>query len=271
MQESVPDSVVGRLEKDGIATVRGLLDGAACAALNAAVRRAARTPSRFYRCLSPEGRAVVESDLFRWRDTPEIARLVCSPALTELASGYLDTDDPVVLEDQWFWSHPGSGTESPWHQDDPYHPLDRPFLTIWLPVSPVPAGLGLRGVAGSHLGPAYAPIEFSARESTISGRDDSPLPQRTSEPDASSVVAPDAEPGDAVLLDSRTLHSAGGPCPDHFIRLSIRYAHPGTVRRSRPWPVAGFWDELSWADGDRLPADSFPRVSRLRTATAGVA
>jgi hypothetical protein len=265
----VPDKArtgfVDDLDSAGMAAIPDLVDAATCADLLDAVRRSAGVPSSFYRCLSPSGQPAVESDLFRWRDVPEILDLVVSPPLVEAASRHLGTSDPIVLEDQWFWSHPGSSTESPWHQDEPYHPLDRPFLTVWLPLTAVPAGLGIKGVAGSHLGPTYAPIEFSAQEQTLADATGSAaLPTLDHEPGPDTVLAPDVGVGGAVLIDSRTLHSAGGPCDTEFIRLSIRYAHPDTRRRSRAWPIADFWHEWAWSDGDRLPPSGFPRVSEIR-------
>jgi hypothetical protein len=257
------DNITAALAADGISYVPGLLPAARCAELLAAVTRARATPGPSYRCLSPAGAPKLESDLFRWRDVPEIRALVTDPALLGPAGAWLGTDDPVVLEDQWFWSEAGSATGSPWHQDESYHPLNRPFLTIWIPLTPVPAGLGLKGVAGSHRGTIYPPVEFSAQQATLGAGAATSVPDVDADPATYRVVDPPSRPGDAVLLDSRTLHAAGGPCPAEFVRLSIRYAHPATARRDQPWPTATFWDDYAWDPGDPLPEDGFPRASVL--------
>lgn len=261
-------TVVASLLDDGIAWRPNLVDQARCEELLSAVERSRRSPSPQYRRLTAPGHPGVESDLFRWRDVDEIWALVTDPALLELAGAHLGTDDPVILEDQWFWSERGAVADSPWHQDEPYHPLDRPFLTMWLPLTPVPPGCGLRGVSGSHEGPMYGTVEFSAGEATLNGRQTvlEPVPDVAAHPETFPVTTPDATPGDAVLLDSRTLHSAGGHCTWDFVRLSIRYAHPDTRRRDRPWSTAGFWDSYDWSDGDTLPAQAFPRASALAAA-----
>jgi hypothetical protein len=269
MWSNISAHVSTALASDGIAYLPKLLPAERCAALLAAVAWARATPSPAHRCLSPTGLPRLESDLFRWRDVPEIRALVTDPALVEPGRAVLGTDDPVVLEDQWFWSEAGAATPSPWHQDEPYHPLDRPFLTIWIPLTPVPPGLGLRGVAGSHLGAIYPPIEFSAQQQTLASGPAAaaaPVPDVDADPAGFRVIEPPAEPGDVVLLDSRTLHAAGGQCPEDFVRLSIRYTHPETARRNRSWPTATFWDEFSWAPGERLPAQAFPRASALAGA-----
>lgn len=45
-----------------------------------------------------------------------------------------------------------AGTETPWHQDLPHHPLDRQgALTIWVPLVDCPARMGsMRFLSGSH-------------------------------------------------------------------------------------------------------------------------
>ena len=267
------EQTVLALQRDGIATVTHLLEATEVSDLLAAVDGARSAPGPYYRRLSPAGQMPMESELFRWRDVEAIHDLVSGRSLTELACACFETDEVVLLEDQWFWSSAGSSTASPWHQDEPYHPLDRPFLTIWLPLTPVPAGLGLKSVIGSHLAEIYAPVEFSAGEATLesAGFSLDPVPDVDVDPDAYVVSAPSTAPGDAIVLDSRTLHAAGGPCPEEFVRLSIRYAHPQTRFRAKPWAVASFWEDHETTDGELLASSAFPIVGgrRLQRASGG--
>lgn len=255
--------VADQIAEDGIAVVPAVLSAERCRTLLNVIGELRARPGVFHRVLSPVGEPVVESDLFRFRDVPEIAELVIDGPLAQLAADVFGTSSVVMLEDQWFASAPGSSTPSPWHQDEPYHPLDRTFLTIWLPLTPPPPGTVLRGVVGSHRGPMYAPVEFSAGQATLSGADGrlEPVPEVDADPLRFPVLVPEVEPGDAVLLASGTLHAAGGHCGTDFVRLSVRYAHPDTCYRSRPWPVASFWEEHAWSDGDRLASGAFPMVS----------
>lgn len=258
--------VAARIARDGIAVVPSVLSTERCAALLDVIAGLRARPGGFHRVLSPPGEPVVESDLFRFRDVPEIAELVIDGPLAGLAAEVFGTDSVVMLEDQWFASAPGSSTPSPWHQDEPYHPLDREFLTIWLPLTPPPPGTVLRGVVGSHRGPVYAPVEFSAGQATLSGARGrlEPVPDVDADPGRFPVLVPEVVPGDAVLLASGTLHAAGGFCDADFVRLSIRYAHPATRYRVRPWPVATFWDEHHWGEGDPLASGAFPMVAAGR-------
>lgn len=258
---------VGTLRRDGIALARDVIDPDTVIRLLADVTTARAAPGRYHRRLSADGEPAMDSELFRWRDLPALRALVTGSALTALACSFFATDATILLEDQWFWSSAGSETPSPWHQDEPYHPLSEPFVTVWLPLTPVPGDAGIRGVAGSHLGPIYAPVEFSAGDATLDTGSDAlqPVPDVDADP-RSRVVVPDARPGDAVLLDSRTLHAAGGRCTTDFVRLSIRYAHPSSTFSARPWGVASFWADHLTTSGSRLASPAFPLLPDGRAA-----
>ena len=249
---------------DGMAFVRSAVPADEVEALKAAIEYCREHPGPNFRTLSREGQPVVQSDLFRWHDVPAIRRLAFEGTLPRLACAAFGTDRVILLEDQFFYSEQGSGTPSPWHQDEPYHPLEPWFLTIWVPLDPYPASIGIKAVPGSHLGDIYAPVEFSAGKATLAAGAFTlePVPDIDAAPHRFPVVVPDAAPGDAVLLDSRTLHGAGGRCEATFRRMSIRYAHPDTVYKARPWPVAAFWapHEVEQKYGQRIESAAFPII-----------
>lgn len=249
----------------GVAHLPGVIDEPHCAALIEAIDQCRRDPGPHFRRLSPAGEPVVESELFRWRDVPAFEAIATTGVLPAIAAAVFAADAMVLLEDQWFYSAAGSNTPSPWHQDQPYHPLEPWFLTIWIPLDPVPGGCGLKAVKGSHHGPIYSPVEFSSTDATLGTGSMTldPVPQVDAEPTLFDVFVPNVVPGDAVLLDSRTLHAAGGSCPATFRRLSLRYAPVETVYASRPWPVATFWaeHEVEAKLGQPIAGDAFPIIS----------
>ena len=257
------DTVADAVAKHGVAHVAGLIDATACARLNEAIEHCRAHPGPNFRTLSPADRPLVQSDLFRWRDVAAIRDIAMTGELPRLAAEVFRTNAVILLEDQWFYSAEGSGTPSPWHQDHPYHPLEPWFLTIWIPLDPVPGPVGIKAVRGSHDGDIYAPVEFSAGKATLDvGRVAlRPVPDIDRAPDRFDVFAPETAPGDAVLLHSRTLHAAGGRCAATFRRLSIRYAPADTRVTPRPWPVASFWSDHDLNTGVPLPEDAFPRVT----------
>lgn len=262
LQPKRESSVAEAIAERGVALVAGLIDEAACGQLIEAIEYCRAHPGGNFRTLSPEGRPVVQSDLFRWRDVPAIRDVAMEGALPRLAAEVFGTDEVILLEDQWFYSEEGSGTPSPWHQDHPYHPLEPWFLTIWIPLDPVPGPVGIKAVPGSHKGDVYAPVEFSAGKATLDagGIVLRPVPDIDADPERYGVFEPATKPGDGVLLDSRALHAAGGFCAATFRRVSIRYAPPSTRIRLRPWPIASFWAEHNLKNDEILPEAAFPRI-----------
>ena len=113
LKPKTESSVAEAIARDGVAHVPGVIDPAACAELIAAIEHCRAHPGPNFRTLSPEGRPVVQSDLFRWRDVPAIRALAREGALPRLAAEVFGTDEVILLEDQWFFSEEGSGTPSP--------------------------------------------------------------------------------------------------------------------------------------------------------------
>jgi ectoine hydroxylase-related dioxygenase (phytanoyl-CoA dioxygenase family) len=256
------------LRTEGAVTVPAVLDASWCARLIEAIERCRRTPSVHYGILSPPGSPRVDSDLFRWCDDPDLRALTHDSPLVQLAADLLDERDVVLVEDQWFSSEPGSSTPSPWHQDQPYYRVDRPFLTIWVTLDDIGDAGSLRVVPGSHDGQVYAPVPFVASGGS---EDASPLPPPPAVDESSATVRSwDLRAGDAVALDSRVLHATGcGVLPAAFRRVSTRWASPTTRYIERGPGTAAFWDLVDHGrqDGDLLACDAFPLIPSTRSTT----
>lgn len=270
----VPSDLHGDLVRDGVVVVRSLLDGEWCARLHEAIDRCRAAPGRHYGVLSAEGLPVVDSDLFRWSDDPTIHELTHASPLVPTAAALLGEPTVVLIEDQWFSSEPGATTASPWHQDDPYYRLDRPFLTVWVTLDDVGPEASLRVVPGSHrTGSIYAPVEFSATGATIGeGGRLEPVPDVDADPDRYPVWSWDLHAGDAVCIDSRALHATGVSAVHDrpYRRVSTRWASPATRYLHKGPQTATFWDDLphGLAEGDLVAGDVFPLVDRPGTYTA---
>lgn len=267
----MPADLRDDLARDGVVLVRSLLDDRWCERLHGAIERCGQQPGPHYGVLSAPGQPIVDSDLFRWGDDPTIHELTHASPLVSCAAALLDERDVVLVEDQWFRSEPGALTASPWHQDEPYYRLDRPFLTIWVTLDDVGAEASLRVVRGSHAtGVTYAPVEFSATRSTIGDAAErlEPVPDVDADPTRFEVWSWDLRAGDAVCLDSRALHATGvSAVPDRpFRRVSTRWASPSTRYRTRTTTTATFWDELphGLSDGDPIVGEVFPLVPARR-------
>lgn len=269
--EARPSERRAELQARGVVVVPGLLDEHWCRRLHAAIDRGRSSPSQFYGVLSGSGELRVDSDLFRWFDDPDIAEVTRSSPLPGLGAELVGADSAVLIEDQWFASEPGAVSASPWHQDHPYYNLDRPFVTVWVTLDDVAADAALRVVAGSHAaGVAYAPIEFSTDRATIGGQSDlEPVPDVDADPERFPVTTWDLRAGDAVAIDSRTLHATGvrESADRPFRRISTRWAHPDTRYLDLGEQAAVFWKLLphGLTTGDPVAGDIFPLITPAPT------
>ncbi len=258
------DELRTSLARDGVVVVPGVLDDGWCGRLRGAVERCRATPGPHYGVLSPAGCARVDSDLFRWGDDDDLWAVTHDSPLVALAARLLDEPAVVLVEDQWFASEPGATTSSPWHQDQPYYRLDRPFLTIWVTLDDIGHDGSLRVVEGSHDGPTYATVEFSASSTTVDRRGNlPPVPDVDGRPGCFAVRSWSLRAGDAIALDSRALHATGrGALATDFRRLSTRWAAPDTRYATPDHGTAAFWDLIphGLGDGDLLASASFPLV-----------
>ena len=258
------------LQARGVTVVPGLLDEQWCRRLHDAIDCCRASPSQFYGVLSKPGELRVDSDLFRWFDDPDIAEVTRSSELPGLAAELVGADSAILIEDQWFASEPGAVSASPWHQDHPYYNLDRPFVTIWVTLDDVAADAALRVVAGSHAaGVTYAPIEFSTDRATIGGQSDlAPVPDVDADPERFPVTTWDLRAGDAVAIDSRTLHATGvrESADRDFRRISTRWAHPDTRYLDLGEQAAVFWKLLphGLTTGDPVAGEVFPLITPAR-------
>ncbi|MFV0308534.1 MAG: phytanoyl-CoA dioxygenase family protein [Desertimonas sp.] len=265
------DDARRQLLDDGAVRIEGLLGATWCQRLRDAIDRCRATPSVHYGRLSPDDSPRVDSDLFRWFDDPDLRDVTHDSPLVEAACGLLGTDAAVLVEDQWFASAPGATTPSPWHQDEPYYRLDRPFLTVWITLDDIDAECSLRVVPGSHTaGALFGMVEFSAGASTIErGGGLAEVPDIDIDPAAFGVRCWPMRAGDAIALDSRTLHATGrGALGSSFRRLSTRWADPATRYQPRTTGAAAFWDLLPHGlrAGDPLAGEVFPLIRGPRSS-----
>jgi Phytanoyl-CoA dioxygenase (PhyH) len=261
----VDDAARAAFEVDGYVHIADVLDEQWCERLRRAIAHCRAHPGSFHGVLSKPEEPLVDSDLFRWFDDPDIAAAMRTSPLPALACELFGEGAAVLIEDQWFASDAGARTPSPWHQDDPYYNVDQPILTLWVALDDAPAAASLRVVPGSHhWGRTYAPVEFSSSSVTI-GANEALLPVPAIDDDPTYEVRGLAvRAGGVIALDSRLLHATGTTAIEDrpFRRLSTRWARPGTRYTERGSQVATFWAELDHGlvDGDLLACDTFPLV-----------
>jgi len=93
-----------------------------------------------------------------WRENSEVAKLVLSKRLGQIAADLMGCEKVRIYHDQALFKEAGGGI-TPWHADQYYWPIDTDkTITAWIPLQETPLEMG--------------PLEFSAKShQIITGRE----------------------------------------------------------------------------------------------------
>ena len=188
----------------------------------------------------------------------------------------MDADHVNIFFDQILVKEPETPAPSPWHQDLNYWPFTgRQVCSLWMALDPVDCDSGvLEFVAGSHL---WKERPFS-RELVFADDDNQPkpvgddsipesddpetLPDIEADRDRFDIVSWQLEPGDAVIFNAMTLHSAPGNFGDGRRRaISTRWLGDD-VRYAKKRVAVKLLRDPGLQPGDTMECDLFPVVWR---------
>jgi len=234
---------------NGVACIRGLLDGAAIDHLREWVEIAIRSSEK------PERTYIMETQLSArfagFRD------FVASSPVAEAASVIMGSREVRFYNDTIFVKEPAAPEPSPWHQDQPYCFLSgRQNCATWIALDPAHEASGAMTYAlGSHRWGKT----FSLPDSTDPGTTfDGPRPDIDGNPDRYPTVVFDIEPGDVVFHHLMTLHKAGPNTTTGTRRrvYSNRMIGDDAVWTDRPFAYARIETDLQ--EGDPVRGPNFP-------------
>jgi ectoine hydroxylase-related dioxygenase (phytanoyl-CoA dioxygenase family) len=167
----------------------------------------------------------------------------------------------------------GSGTATPWHNDQPYWPVRGwPIVSFWLALDRVRKENGaLEFVRGSHLwNKWFQPEPFAPGGSSYARN---PEYVDVGELDAlkagHETVSWDMEPGDVVAFHALTVH--GGPANKSTRRrrgYTVRYCGPGMTYYTGPGTSPMLSDD-SLEHGAPLDGARYPIVWRETAVSSG--
>lgn len=149
------------------------------------------------------------------------------------------SDWTSLIYDQLFVKEPGTQTQTGWHTDQPYWPVQGPIMTMWIALDPVDADNGaLEFVRGSHAwGAKYRPFKTDQAGAFLHYMEEG-NPDYIDMPDFEVDRAkydifhfPQMEPSDALAFDGMMVHSAmGNRTSTHRRRgYAIRFAVDGAT------------------------------------------
>jgi ectoine hydroxylase-related dioxygenase (phytanoyl-CoA dioxygenase family) len=213
------------------------------------------------------------NDYCNWQRIPEYRAVVFDSPAAEIAARLMGSDRAIFYHEHLLIKEPGNQQRTPWHQDQPYYPVDgRHMCSIWLPLDPVPLESSLQFVKGSHAwGRSFVPRKFAtAKNYELKGRavgeaagltEYDTVPDIEGNPGNYEILSWALEPGDCVVFYGLTLHGAAGNVSLTTSRraLSTRWFGDDARFAERPWeispPITG-----GLSPGDSMACKTFPVV-----------
>lgn len=203
-------------------------------------------------------------DYCNWqRITPFDDFIRQSPAAA-IAGRIMQSQAVQVFHEHILVKEPGTAKPTPWHQDLPYYCVDgTQTASYWIPLDPVTQANTLRVVAGSHRWARLVRPKRWASNENFYGGNDAFMEMPDVEDGSYTLLAPELEPGDAVVFDFRTVHGAAGNTGSGRRRaFSARFLGDDVRFMQRPGRTSPPFPGIDQQTGERMREDWFPVVWR---------
>jgi len=259
------DAECAAYARDGVVALRGVMPQAWLDFLAEAIEQAMTNPGpHAEEYAAPGGGGRFFGDIELAERLPAFRRFALESPAAQIAGRVMGATRVHFFYDQLLVKEPGTAERTPWHQDQPYWAVSgAQVCSLWLPLDPVPAAVGVETVAGSHRWPAYSPYHF-ADGTPYQGTGLPPLPDiealRAAQHGAAQrILSFDLAPGDCLVFQAMIVHGApGNPGTRRRRALATRWAGDDARYCRRSGEVAIPTADPGLAHGAPLEGDRFP-------------
>ena len=252
--------------RDGVVLIRGMLDSAWIAKLQAVIQGVIAAPEQFG-ILGPSHGAMTSVCFMSRRDGVFRDFALHSP-IGEVVGRVIGATTIRLYHDHLFAKPPRSPKIVPWHCDETAWPVVGEMApNIWTALSPVNAGNGrVEYVAGYHRYCIEHGIRFGFRPDQAHGLCPDFEKQRGDPQFAFRIVSFDMEPGDAVVFHPHTPHFSQGNNSATQPRIGLAVRVFGDDVRWYPAPYkAPIPDVTDLPEGGTPGGEYFPVIWRRGT------
>jgi ectoine hydroxylase-related dioxygenase (phytanoyl-CoA dioxygenase family) len=221
---SIREEDIAAFARDGAVVLRGVLDGAQVAQLEAGVEEARRERDHRHSIVrTSEGTGETLVLQYPSQSSPALAALVASGIPGAIAARMMGTSSAQLVFDQIFHKAAGPIAPTPWHQDTPFLRVrGQQMARVWMCCDSSPGALTLQVVRGSHRWNVVYSTQTVATSPVLSERKgefeaaqlgDSYLPlvpDIAGNRESFDILQFDVEPGDALVFHGNVLHGADG-------------------------------------------------------------
>lgn len=205
-----------------------------------------------------------------WQQVDAFRRAIFDSRSPDLAFALLDSNSMNLFYDFLLIKEAGTANaNTPWHQDHAYYPLHGiGVVNCWTALDPIPMETALRFWAGSHREAClYQAANFSGDSDYRHVRSDRPIIPDIDSDASARILATQLEPGDMLVWDSYTFHSApGNTLGRRRAAFSINWASDAI--RFHDVACLASYRAPELTEGSAITCDKFPLV-RTRAQAAG--
>ncbi|MGE3287766.1 MAG: phytanoyl-CoA dioxygenase family protein [Pseudonocardia sp.] len=270
----VSDEERAAYARDGAAVVRGVIPQDWVDFMREAVTRRVEASDSSSQNYADDGDPRFFSLTFPWMFDDAFKAWAIHGPLVDVARQVLtDAQRIIFFYDQIFVKEPGATKPTPWHQDLPFLPVKgEQQVRLWVPFDKVTAdGGAVHYLRGSHLwGKIYHPIGFKKIPEITNTYLNSPyedMPDFEADYDTYDWLVAEAEPGDLLLHDPRTVHGSLGNRTSRYRRAITSFYvgdratwNPHAANMFHNKSLTGHVTAPDLEAGGSIECDMFPQV-----------
>ncbi len=273
---AITEQEVASFQKDGIVNLSGILDNAWVEYLRDAVARELENPGPKYYAYDGDGPGKFHGNQEIWQVDDGFAEYCLRSPLPAIAGQFLAANKVNLYFDHLFVKEPGAQSPTPWHNDQPYWPINgTQVMSFWLALDEVTKDSGaVEFICGSHKWDRwFQPKSFADSEKKKNydlNENYEPLPDFDKERGQHKIVSFDMKPGDLVAFHSLTVHGSGGNQRSDRSRrgYAVRYTGDDVTYDPRKGTSDMLLDDALKPD-QVLDSNRFPVVWRKSEKAAG--
>ena len=151
-------------------------------------------------------------DTFMWQRIDNFRKFIFDSNVSDVAATVMQSESLIFYFDFMLVKEPGTSNKTPWHYDEAYWPIKgNQICNLWIALDDIPVQTALRFLVGSHLwNKSYNPVHFDPTMDYADLPDRPRMPDWDKEPGEYELAFSTMEPGDCLVFNSRTFHSAPG-------------------------------------------------------------
>ena len=203
-----------------------------------------------------------------WKQVAPFRQFIFESRVADLSWPFLNSKSLTLYYDFLLIKEPGTArAATPWHQDHAYYPLrGSDVINCWTALDRIPLETALRFWRGSHAQKViYQAAEFSGESDYRHLQTDRPPPPEIDTDPTAEILATDMNPGDMLVWDSHTFHSApGNTSSNRRAAFSVNWTGDSAVFHDMP--SLGTYRDDCIHDGMPIAGDRFPTLRTRESA-----